>query len=200
LFSVPLLSDRHLKDFNSWIGKKRGRGYDRKTLKTAIAQLYEQTEGLIIQQKEITWYYRKIIVKPIAFLAQEKTPKKEQSPKTESLEPLSTGKDNSKQFQQQQQNISKIDGLLRKINLRFDRDALNRIWQLSGKCFDRILQSIELLLHRNCHKTIANPHGFLVDCLKYNWSEGFDLYYQPELPQFNSSIDLRKFIKKLKLT
>ncbi len=187
-----------LRDFNKWVGKKRGRPYDRKTLKTAIAQLIERTEGLIVQQKEITWFYRKLIVKPITFLASEKKPESEQSPKPKPPQPAWHRSSRDEKYQQQQQNIDHIDKLLRKIGLRFDRDALNRVWQLSGRCIDRVVQSIELLLHRNSTKTVANPHGFIIDCLKFNWQEGFELYYAPELPKFSCLGDLRQFISEIR--
>lgn len=187
-----------LKDFNKWIGKKRGKPYDRKTLKSAIAQLLDRTEGLIVSLYEITWYYFKLIVKPLSYLSRENKPKTGKSPQSKSPQPTwhRSSKDNA--WQQQQQNLSQIDTLLQKVGLKYDRQALNRIWRLSGRCIDRIVKAIELLLYRHQTSAIAKPHGFLIECLKHNWQEGFDPYYEPELPQFNSNRDLCNFVSEIK--
>ncbi len=187
-----------LKKFNNWVAKKRGRPYDPKTLKLAIAQLLEKTQGLIVSLRQVSWYYYRLVVKPVTFLAQEKSKKSESSLKDTDGNPAWDGKSPDEKCQQQQQNIDRIDKVTREVGLRFDRDALNRIWRLSGKCFDRIMQSIELLLYRNSNRPIVNPHGFLVDCLTYNWQDGFDLYYQPELPKFHSVAEIRNFVAGVK--
>ncbi len=187
-----------LKKFNNWVAKKRGRGYDPKTLKLAIAQLLEKTQGLIVLVRQVSWYYYRLVVKPVTFLNKEKSKKSESSPKDTDGNPAWDGKSSDEKCQQQQQNIDRIDKVTREVGLRFDRDALNRIWRLSGKCFDRIIQSIELLLYRNSNRPIVNPHGFLVDCLTYNWQDGFDLYYQPELPKFHSVAEIRNFVAGVK--
>ncbi|MGK7951391.1 MAG: hypothetical protein AB4368_22055 [Xenococcaceae cyanobacterium] len=57
---------------------------------------------------------------------------------------------------------------------------------------NRVVQSIELLLYSNCTKTVANPHSFIMDCLRFNWQEGFAIYYQPELPKFSSLQDCKR--------
>lgn len=167
-----------LRIFNKWIGKKRGKPYDRKTLKSAIAQLLDKTDGLIVSLHEITWYYFKLIVKPLSYLSRENKPKTRKSPQSKSPQPTwhRSSKDNA--WQQQQQNLSQIDSLLQKVGLKYDRQALNRIWRLSGRCIDRIVKAIELLLYRHQTSAIAKPHGFLIECLKHNWQEGFDPYYR----------------------
>ncbi len=187
-----------LKKFNNWVAKKRGRPFDPKTLKLAIAQLLEKTQGLIVSLRQVSWYYYRLLIKPITFLNEKKSQKSESIPKDTPAQPAWPRSSSDEKWQQQQQSIKNIDQVFRKIGLRFDRDALNRIWRLSGKCVDRVVQSIELLLYRNSNRPIANPHGFIVDCLTYNWQEGFDLYYQPELPRFNCLADMRKFVSGLR--
>lgn len=187
-----------LRIFNKWIGKKRGKPYDRKTLKGAIAQLLNRTEGLIVELKQVSWYYFKLIVKPLSYLQREEKPKTGKSSQSKSPQPTWHRSSKDKAWQQQQQSIIQIDNLLQKVGLKYDRQALNRIWHLSGRCIDRITKAIELLLYRNQTSAIAKPHGFIIECLKHNWQEGFDLYYEPELPQFNSNRDLCNFVSEIK--
>ena len=50
-----------LRLFNTWIAKKRGTPYDRKTIKEAIAQLDECTQGLVLITKEYTPWVKKLL-------------------------------------------------------------------------------------------------------------------------------------------
>jgi hypothetical protein len=87
-----------------------------------------------------------------------------------------------------------VQEVTRSVGLRYDRDALLRIWRLSGKCIDKVKQAIELMLYRhNTSNDVTKPHGFLIDCLKRNWQDGFNIYYEPELPK---NLD---FIKKRRM-
>ena len=97
----------------------------------------------------------------------------------------------------QQQFISRVDELLKKIGLKFDADALQNIYRLSGKSIDRVVKAIELLLHRNSSKKIPKPHGFIIECLKKRWSEGFDLYYEPDLPTFQFKGEIQSFVNNI---
>jgi hypothetical protein len=186
-----------LRQFNQWIGRKRYKPYDRKTVKSAIAQLLEQTNGLITEHKKVNWYYYKIVVKPISFLDQRAIPKKEQDPNNLTTESASDGRCKFTTSLQQQHNIDKLNTLLQGVGLKYDRDALNRIWRLSGKCWVNIQQAIELMLYRHRSTPVSKPHGFIMDCLKYNWQEGFDVLYEPELPKFVTNSDLYGFVKGL---
>ena len=183
-----------LKQFNKWIAKHRGRGYDPKTLKEAFNQLLEQTDGLFIELKKVTWFYFKIIVRPLSFVAEKKSAESGKHPKsTEPKAPFS-GESPDRKLQQQQQNITQVDNLFRKINMRFTRDALNRIWRLAGKSLDRIKQAMELLLYRHSTTKIVNPHGFIVESLKHGWQDGFNLNYVPDIPRFVDRESLIKFV------
>ena len=183
-----------LKQFNQWIAKHRGKGYDRKTLKDSITQLFELTEGLFIELNKVTWYYYKIIVRPLSFVAEKKSAELGKTPKLTEPKPPFSGESPDRKLQQQQQNITKVDNLFRQINMRFDRDALNRIWRLAGKSLDRIKQAMELLLYRNSTTQIANPYGFIVESLKHGWQDGFNLNYVPDIPRFSDRASLIKFV------
>lgn len=188
-----------LKKINQWIARKRGKGFDRKTLKEAIVQLSEKTEGLIVVQKKYTWYCYKILVRPLFFLEQKKSQDGETSHSNSNGNSRFNGVNQEQELKQQQQNLTKIDKLLRQVGLRYDADALSRIWQLSGKCIDRITQAIELMLYRHSSVTkIERPHGFIIECLKRNWVDGFNIFYEPELPSFNSISQLREYVGNIK--
>ena len=197
-----------LKDFNKWIAKKRGKPYDRKNLKSAhreadlceIAQFLDKTEGLIVLLTRVTWYYFKLHVKPLSYLCQEKKPRTGKSSQAETSQPSWHHSSVDKTYKQQQQNIIQIDNLLQKVGLKYDSQAIHRIWRLSGKCINRIVKAIELLLYRHQHSAIARPHGFIIECLKHNWQEGFDPYYEPELPLFISNRDLCNFVDEIRVS
>lgn len=190
----------NLKQFNTWVAKKRGKEFDRKTLREAIAQLDERTQGLIIVAKEYTPWVKKLIVRPLSFVSQEKFPKTGQTPKANNGNPMFDKAHKERLDRQQQQNISKIDSLFQKVGLTYDADALNRIWRLAGKSLENIVNAVELMLHRHSSKPVKSPHGFIIDCLKNNWQKGFDLYYQPELPKFTTNKELIAFCSQLKVT
>lgn len=184
---------------NKWVAKKRGKPYDRKTIKLAIAQLEERSEGLIVVMKKYSWHCYKLLVRPLSFLCEKKSQESEKVPNSSGGNPQFSDVSRDREVQQQQQSISKIDKLLREVGLRFDSEALVKIWQLSGKCIDRVTQTIELMLYRNCSTPIARPHGFVIDCLRQGWSKGFDIFYQPELPKFNCVGELRQYVSNLKI-
>ena len=181
-----------LREFNKWVGKKRT-PYDRKTLKLAIAKLFDRTEGLIVCWKQINWYYYKIIVKPISFLDEKKTQESEQSPNSETIECPSYNVPEKRGSLQQQHNINQLNTILGKVGLKYDSDALLRIWRLSGKSLTRVREVVELMLYRHRSNPVRKAHGFIIDALKHNWQCGFNPFYEPDLPKFASIPDLVKF-------
>lgn len=187
-----------LIQINKWVAKKRGKPYDPKTLKETIVQLEERSEGLILVLKKYSWHCYKILVRPLSFLSEKKSQNSGNPPSQNGCNPTHSEESRQKGYLQQQQNISKIDRLLREVNLRFDGEALNRIWQLSGKCVDRVMECIEFTLYRNSSTPIERPHGYLINALTRGLAVGFDAFYEPELPKFNRVGELREYITKLK--
>ena len=185
-----------LHRFNRYIAKKRGKKYDRKTLRLAIAQLNKVTNGLICVLKEYGKKVYKILVRPLCLIG-EKNPELGKNSQSRNAKPMYSEEQKARIVKQQQQRISKIEDLLAKIDIKFDPDGLNRLWKLAGKRIENVFQSVELLLYRHQAKPIPNPQGFLIDCLKYKWHEGFDPYYEPELPKFDTKQDLIKFTSAL---
>ncbi len=188
-----------LRVFNAWVAKNRGRAYDAKTIREAIAQLDQKTQGLVLITKSYTPWIKKVLVRPLEMVLQIKSQKQEKHPKLQTSKPMYSDEHKEAIALQQQQNISKIDTLFKNVGIAFSHDALNRIWRLSGKCLDNILQSVELLLHRHStsKKEIGNPQGFIVDCLTYGWYKTFDLYYQTELPFFTTGQEIANFVRGL---
>jgi hypothetical protein len=189
-----------LRVFNQFIERDRDRGgYDRKTLKQALAQLDEKTQGLILITKSYTWSVHKVLVKPLAMVLQEKSQNGDKTLKLNRGNPMFSNEQKKAIALQQQQNISKIDTLFKNVGIAFSHDALNRIWRLSGKCLDNITKTLELLLHRHSTSSekIVNPQGFIIQCLKDCWYKTFDLYYQTELPFFKTGQEIANYVRKM---
>ena len=191
-----------LKKFNTWVGKERGKPYHRRTLDLAIAQLNDQTEGMIVVLKRYTPWIFKILIRPLDFVLQNKHAKREKIDNRNDLNPMYSEDHKKRLEQQQHQNISKIDSLFQKVNLNFTTDALGRIWRMAGKKIENVIKTIELLVYQNStpsNKPIERPHGFVIDCLKYRWYDNFDLYYQPEIPKFGNRGSIIEFSESLRL-
>lgn len=186
-----------LRVFNAWVAKHRGRPYDRKTIGEALAQLNDLTGGLIVVLKSYTPWVHKLIVRPLSFVLAENAIKQGNDPKPPTGNPMFSKDHKERLDEQQQQDISKIDSLLKQVGLIYDQNALNRIWRLAGKTVDAVVDAIELMLYRHSSKPIPRPHGFIIECLKQQWQKGFNLYYEPELPKFRSTVEITEFIKGL---
>ena len=186
-----------LRLFNTWIAKKRGTPYDRKTIREAIAQLDESTQGLVLIAKEYTPWVKTLVVRPLSFVLTQKAQNQGNTPKIEQGNPMYDNEHKERAIKQQQQNISKLDALFTKVGIKYDQHALKRVWQLAGKSMANIVESVELLLHRHRtqEKPIKNPQGFILDCLRFGWHQGFDLYYQAELPFFESGSAIAQFVR-----
>ena len=186
-----------LRVWNREIAKHRGRPYDRKTIKSALQQLDEQTGGLILITKSYTWAIHKIIVRPLFLVLQQNSQVGGCPPKLKRGNPMYSESNKNEAVKQQQQIISRLDKLFTKVGIKFDLNALARLWKLSGKSMTSISEALQLLLHRHSTQAeaIKNPQGFIVDCLKYGWHKGFDLYYQTELPYFKSGEAIANYVR-----
>ena len=186
--------------FNNWIKKVRGKKYHRTTIPKAVKHLAENSQGAVVIMRDYGKGVFKLRVFPLSYVSENENSKTDSSRSAAAGKGFGSNvnrKKRSEKLQQQQKLIDRVDALFQKIGLRFDRDALINIWRLSGGCISRVVRAIELMLHRNQSKKIPKPHGFIIDCLKKRWAEGFDLYYEPELPTFNSKKDLRHFVHEI---
>lgn len=185
-----------LRKINRDIGKHRAKGeYDRKTIKSALAQLDEKTYGWFTVIESYTWAVHKILIRPINFALQNKSQNGESLPRLNRGNPMFSDAHKERLVKQQQQDISKIDSLLTDVGLKYDRDALNRIWRLAGKKIESVVKAIELMLYRHSSTNVAKPHGFIIECLKGGWQDGFDIYYQPELPKLDGVKAIASFVR-----
>jgi hypothetical protein len=169
-----------LKTFNQEIARHRPRGgYDRKTLKEALAQINEKTQGWILITKSYSWSVHKILIRPLNFLVGEKSPSGDSNPKLTTGNPMFSEDHKKRVREQQQQDIAILDEMLTKVGLKFTGDNLHRLWRMSGKDLGDIKTALEYLFkaHTNQTKPIKNPHGFLMECLKHRWH---DVIYEQE--------------------
>ena len=194
-----------LKLFNAWVAKKRGRGYDRKTLSEAIAQLDEKTEGLIVVLKNYTPWIKKLLVRPLDLVLSQRAARLGKTPKLKQGNPMYSEAFKKRGREQLLQNISKLDCFLRKVGLRYTPDALHRLWRFSGKKMSNVREAVKYMLEVHAEKVkasgatcleeaegIEKPKGWLHDCLKYGWHYTETI----ELPLFDSSTSaLMNFVR-----
>jgi len=197
--SEPTEIELNLKNFNKWVGKQRIRGeYHRKTLATAISNLDARSNGMFTILKSYSPWVHRVLVRPLSFVERIQRANCASTPEPVTRNPMFDAEHKKRVAQQQQQNISKIDTLLRKVGLKYDSDALNRIWRLAGSKIDNVVDAIETLLYRHNFKKVERPHGFIIECLKQGWQKGVDLYYEPELPRFNCKAEIVSYTMQLR--
>lgn len=61
------------EEFNKWVGKKRGKAFDPKTLKTAIKQLDDC--GIVNIVRKFSWKVYRLYLRPLEWLAPKKKPR-----------------------------------------------------------------------------------------------------------------------------
>ena len=194
-----------LKVFNAWVAKKRGRGYDRKTLSEATRQLDEKTEGLILVTKDYTPWIKKLLVRPLDLVLSQRAARLGKTPKLKRGNPMYSEAFKKRGREQLLQNISKLDCFLLKFGLKYTPDALHRLWRFSGKKMSNIQEAVKYMLKVHGEKVrasgatsieeaegIKKPQGWLHDCLKYGWHYTETV----ELPLFDSSTSaLMNFVR-----
>jgi hypothetical protein len=182
-----------LRTFNAWIAKNRGREFDRKTLKEAIAQLDEKTKGHVLITKSYTWGIHKILVRPLFMVLQQDSQKEEGTPKSATGNPMFDADHKKLARELLLQNISKLDTLFQKLGMKYTQDALMRIWRLAGKNLSEVKNAVQYML--TCHakkleqsqglnnepQGITTPRGWLHECLKYGWHHSDDEVILPYL-------------------
>lgn len=186
--------------FQTYMKRITGKKYHSTTPRKAVLELAARSQGLVIILKDYGKGVFKLMVYPLSFVSENRNSKSEDSHSAAAPESLASNNfkvNEKKRSKQQQKYIEQIDNLLQGVGLKFDADALLKIYRTSGKSIQRVSRSIELLLYRNNSQKISKPHGFIIECLKRRWCDGFDIYYEPELPAFQSKGEISNFIKKL---
>ena len=195
--SEPTEIELDLKKCNKWIGRFRPLGeYHRKTLGTAIANLDERSDGMFVILKSYSPWIHKVLIRPLAFVEKLESAKRASEPKVPTPKPMFDALYKKRLAEQQQQDISKLDNLFRELGITYTQDALLRIWRLAGKKTDEVKNAIELMLFQNStqEEPIRKPEGWLISCLKNGWQKGLNLYYQVQLPMFNSVKSIETFV------
>lgn len=187
-----------LRVFNNWVGKRRGTPYDRKTIREAIAQLDECTQGLILITKDYTPWVKKLLVRPLSDVRSKNDPKAGSIPKLPTGNGMYSAEHKKRLSEQQQQDISKLSTFLANLGLKYTQDAIVKLWRMAGKSVEEVKNGVELMLFQNStqEQKIRNPQGWLYDCLRYGWQKGLNLYYQAELPYFKSVEDINVYLNQ----
>ncbi len=194
-----------LRVFNKFIKRDRGRPYDRKTIKEALTQLDEKTQGLILITKSYTWAIKKVIVRPLAVVLQTKSQTGDKSLKLNRGNPMFSEERKKRAKELLLQNISRLDSFLKQLGMNYDHESLMRIWKFSGKNMSEIKNAVEYMFRVNNEKLehseslngepkgIRTAKGWLHDCLRKGWH----IYDQEvELPYINGDY-IHSFIDSL---
>lgn len=186
------LREIDLRDFNLWLGKKRGKPYHRETIKTAIKKLLEI--GVVVGRKlGEYWYLWELRLNEHSKKFQETQVTLNQNLPNETPESVSEASLKKEAFQQQQRLIIQ---LLKEHNLPISKDLIKR------HCWKNISEwesSILLFYCRGGQEEIKNPPGWLNQCLKYRWWEEQQLTAAPFIELINrvKSFDIWKKCNQL---
>jgi len=153
-----------LKNFNTFIGKKRQVPYHRETLKSAIARLLEI--GVIVGRKiGGYWNIWDLEVLDPSNLFKATQEKEGSEPPHKTAESVSEADRAKSVFMQQQPLIVK---LLDEHGIPISQDIVKRYhW----RDLQEWKNAIVLFYCRGGHQEIGNPVGWLSQCLKYRWWE-----------------------------
>ena len=138
-----------LRVFNTWVGKRRGTPYDRKTIREAIAQLDECTQGLVLITKDYSPWVKKLLVRPLSLVLEENSPKAGSIPKLKVVNPMYSDEHKKAAMEQQQQDISRLSSFLANLGLHYTQDAIVKLWRMAGKSVEEVKNGIELMLFQN---------------------------------------------------
>ena len=181
------LHEIDFKDFNKWLGKKRGKPYHRETIKTAIKKLLEI--GVVVGRKlGQYWYLWELRLNNTSNLFEQAKASFNPNSPDETTEQPSEAQLKKEVFKQQQQLIIQ---LLEQHNLPISKDLIKR------HCWKNISEwesSIVLFYCRGGQEEIKNPPGWLNQCLKYRWWEEQELTAAPFIELINrvKSFDIWK--------
>ena len=186
------LHEIDLKDFNLWLGKKRGKPYHRESIKTAIKKLIEI--GVIVGRKlGEYWYLWELRLNEHSNKFEQAKTSFNPNSTHETTKSVSEASLKKEAFKQQQQLIVQ---LLKEHNLPISKDVIKR------HCWKNISEwesSILLFYCRGGQEEIKNPSGWLNQCLKYRWWQEQELTAAPFIELVNrvKSFDIWKKCNQL---
>jgi hypothetical protein len=145
--------------FNAWIAKYRGKGFDRKTLKTALAQL--DRVGIVKILTQYTWRRYKIVCwqlnqieknSQIQENSHEKlTPKKKLNPNQ-----IKAFKKKQQKEALRQQQLEQVNNLCQSIGVKFQPDILR---QIAWFGVEQLTKAVEHFKYQSVTQVIGNPEG-----------------------------------------
>ena len=146
--------------------------------------------------KTFNWHLHEVMVYPVEMVLQNLSKNRDKTPKLNRGNPMFSEEHKQRLYKQQQQDISNIDSLFKRIGMEFNYSALVNIWRMAGKSVDEVKNAVKLLLfqHSTQKDKIENAHGWIVSCVRYGWQKGLNLYYQVDLPYFENVRDLEYFV------
>lgn len=195
-----------LRVFNQYIARDRGRPYDRKTIKEALRQLDEKTQGLILITKSYTWAIHKVTVRSLVQVLEQNSQIGGKIPKLATGNPMFDGDRKKRARELLLQDISKLDSLFTKLGMKHTPDSLMRIWRLAGKSLCEVKSAVAYMLKVNaqkCRQQLAegekpiglySAKGWLHDCLKHGRHKVDDY---AELPIVEPGANIYTFIDSL---
>ena len=189
-----------LRVFNQFIARDRDRGgYDRKTLKEALAQLDEKTQGLVLITKSYTWAIHKVQIRPLQIVLQQNSQNGNGSPKLKTGNPMFSEEHKKRAIEQQQQDISILKAMFDNLGLNYTYDAIVKLWRNAGKKVEDVKRAVEMMLHAHSTQVepVRTPEAWLVRCIERKWYEKFSLYYQAKLPRFTNCSEIEQFVTGL---
>lgn len=182
--------------FDQQMIKTKGEAYHRTYWRKSVEELERLSNGAVVILRDYRHGVFKILVRPISFAIENKKTKGEDSLAPKPGNPMFSEDQKKKFLEQQQQDIETIKSLFDKLGMEWSRDALLKIWRMSGKSVDDVKTAIEHMLHINTNqsKPIGTAHGWFISCMQNGWHKLFNHQLTYELPKFNSRLELMSYI------
>jgi sulfite reductase alpha subunit-like flavoprotein len=184
------------EQFDRYLREKLDKKYHRTYFKKMVYQLEELSNGAVVILRDYGHGVYKLLVRPISFAIENGKSKPENSLSQNSGNPMFSEDHKKRVLEQQQQDIDTIKSLFDKLGMKWSRDALLKIWRMSGKSVDDVRTAIEhmLTVNTNQSKPIDTAHGWFIGCMQNGWHKLFNHQLTYELPKFSSRLELMSYI------
>lgn len=169
-------------EFNNWVTKKRGKPYDPKTLKSAIAQLNDNSIIKIVRR--YSWKIYKLFLRPLDWL----TPKKKSQDQGEISAFHGSNRTTAESEVNNNNNIVIDDEIIEeaeKVLTVCEENGIVFNPVKSPEILDYSLENVNMAIEcfiaagghevdRFGRRKIRNPQGWLLKCLRYGYWEKTD--------------------------
>jgi hypothetical protein len=186
------------EDFQKYMKKLTGEEYHRTTVRKALYDMVEKSQGMYVILEDFSRGKYKIMVFPLAWVTENKKPRQESRHNENCGNPMysEAHKKKLKDQQQQEKDIEIIKGCFDKLGMQWSREALLKIWRMAGNSVDNVKDAIDFMLHANTTQSepIRKPHGWFIRCMERGEYKMFAHQLLYQLPRFNSKVDLMGYI------